>query len=369
MIPVNRPLYISGEKKNVMEAITSGWISSEGPFVEEFEKSFSAFIGQKFGIAVTSGTSALEIAMGAIGIKKGDEVIMPDFTIMSCALAVINYGGLPVFIDAERETWNMDAAKIEEKITSKTKAILVVHMYGHPSDMDAIMNIAKKYKLLVIEDAAEAHGAEYNGKKVGSFGDIACFSFYANKIINTGEGGMLLTSNKQFKERARTLRNLGFVARRRFYHTEFARNYRITALQAAVGAAQVKNIKKLVEIKRTHAAEYSKRLQDIQGLQIPVQKEWAKNVYWMYGLVLDKSFKMDAVQFAKKLAAKGVETRPFFYPLHAQPVWKKEGIAIKKGKYPVSDYLAKYGLYVPSGLGLTQQEIATVCKAVREVLA
>ncbi|MBX4200849.1 DegT/DnrJ/EryC1/StrS family aminotransferase, partial [Candidatus Parcubacteria bacterium] len=339
MIPVSKPIYVSGEKENLIKSIDSGWISSEGPFVKEFEKSFSRFIGTRFGIAVSSGTSALEIAMGAIGIKKGDEVIMPDFTIMSCALAVVNYGGLPVFVDAEPETWNMDVSKIEEKITKHTKAILVVHMYGHPSDMGAIMKLAKKYKLRVIEDAAEAHGAEYKGKKCGSFGDISCFSFYSNKIINTGEGGMVLTSNKKLEERCRTLRNLAFIKKRRFMHEEFARNYRLTALQAAVGVAQVKNAKILVAMKRKNAAEYTKRLKDIPGLQLPAEKEWAKNVYWMYGLVLDKSTGFTADSFAKKMAEKGIETRPFFYPLHLQPVWKKENIKIKKGEYPVSKNL------------------------------
>lgn len=375
MIPVNKPLFISDEKKYLVGCIDSGWISSEGPFVKEFEKKFSSYIGRKYGVAVSSGTAALEVAVGAIGLKPGDEVIMPSFTIISCALAIVNYGGIPVFVDSEPDTWSMDAFQIEKKITKKTKAIMVVHTYGHPCDMDPILKIAKKYKLLIIEDAAEAHGAEYKGKKCGSFGDVSCFSFYANKIISTGEGGMVLTDNEKYFERSKFLRNLGFIKEKRFYHTELARNYRLTNMQAAVGVAQLKNIEKLIKIKRENAKRYTRQLKNIKGLQLPIEKKYAKNVYWMYGIVLDKSAGFEAESFIRKLAEKGIEARPFFYPLHLQPVWKKTclptgmiKIKIKKERFPVSEKISKYGLYLPSGLGLKEEEIKKVCDIIKSIL-
>lgn len=367
MIPVNKPIFISNEAKYLKECIDTGWISSEGPFVKKFEDSFSKFIGKKYGVAVSSGTSALEIAIGCLEIKPGDEVIMPDFTIISCPMAVLNYGGIPVFVDADERTQNMDSNKIEKKITKKTKAIMVVHMYGHPSDMTAIMKIAKKHKLKVIEDVAEAHGAEFQGKKAGSFGEISCFSFYANKIMNTGEGGMVMTNDKKYYERAKFLRNLGFIEGRRFYHTELARNYRMTNLQAAVGFAQVKNIKKLVSIKVANGLKYNKLLAGIKGIQLPPVTKNVKNVYWMYGIVLDKSTRYDAVSFAKALLKKGIDTRPFFYPMHAEPALIKLGLKMGKD-YPVSKNLSKQGLYLPSGLSLTDSQIKEVVKAVKSLL-
>lgn len=365
MIPVNRPLFISDEKKYLVECINSGWISSEGPFVKEFEEKFSKYAGKKYGVAVSSGTAALEVAMGAINLKLGDEVIMPSFTIISCALAVVNYGGIPVFVDSEPETWNIDVTKIEEKITKKTKAIMVVHIYGHPCDMDPILKIAKKYNLLIIEDAAEAHGAEYKEKKCGSFGDISCFSFYANKIISTGEGGMVLTNNKDYFKRAKELRNLAFGKEKRFVHKEFARNYRMTNLQAAIGVAQLKNIEKLIKIKRENARKYTELLKNIKGLQLPTEKKWAKNVYWMYGIVLDKSTGLNAESFAKKLENLGVQTRPFFYPMNLQPVFRSLKI---KGDFSVSERIEKQGLYLPSGLGLKDIQIKEVANVIKKIL-
>jgi len=367
MIPVNEPIFISNEKKYLNECINSGWISSEGPFVGKFEKKFSSFIGKKYGIAVSNGTAALEVAVGAIGLKPGDEVIMPSFTIISCALAVINYGGIPVFVDSEPETWNIDVNKIEEKITKKTKAIMTVHIYGHPCDMDPILKIAKKYDLKLIEDAAEAHGAEYKGKKCGSFGDISCFSFYANKVINTGEGGMVLTDSKKYKEKAEKLRNLGFDREKRFLHQELARNYRMTNLQAAVGFAQLKKIKKLIKIKIENGKKYNKKLRELKGLKTPIEKDWAKNIYWMYGIVLKESTGFNAESFAKKLAKEGIATRPFFYPLHLQPVLLKLKIKIGKN-FPVAEKIAKQGLYLPSGLGLKDWQINKVCQKIKKIL-
>ena len=373
MIPVNRPLFISNEAKYLAESIKTGWISSEGPFVKEFENKFAAYIGKRYGTAISSGTAALEVAIGVIDLKPSDEVIMPTFTIMSCAVAVIAYGGIPVFVDSEPDTWNMDVSQIEKKITKRTKAIMAVHIYGHPTDITPLMKLAKKHKLLVIEDAAEAIGAEYRGKRCGSFGDISCFSFYPNKTITTGEGGMLLTNNKKFRERANMLRNLGFIKNKRYYHEEIARNYRMTNIQAALGVAQLKNIRKLIAIKRRYGALYNKLLANIPCLQLPVEKTYAKNIYWMYGIVLDKSAGFNNETFAKKLAQRGVGTRPFFYPLHRQPVWKKSQyrkIAERnKGSFPVADKIAKQGLYLPSGLGNTEKEIRHVAATVRKLLS
>ena len=376
MIPVNRPLFISNEKKYLTECIDSGWVSSNGPYVKEFEEKFAKYVGRDFGVAVSSGTAALEVAVGTLGLRPGDEVLMPTFTIISCALAIVAYGGVPVFVDAEEETWNINADEIEKKITRKTKAIMVVHTYGHPCDMDRILKIAKKHKLFLIEDAAEAHGAEYNGRRCGSFGDISIFSFYGNKVISTGEGGMVLTNDKKYADRARLLRNLGFDKDQRFHHQELARNYRMTNMQAALGVAQLKNIEKLVKIKRENAKEYTKLLEGVKGIQLPVEKNYAKNIYWMYGVVLlarnvlhskasgEKSINMIAEAFAEKLLKEGIQTRPFFYPMHLQPVFKK----YKKGKFPVSEKIAKYGLYLPSGLGLKKEEIKKVCSIIKNII-
>ena len=320
MIPVNEPLFVSGEKKYVAACIESGWVSSDGPFVKEFEEEFSSWCNRKYGVAVSSGTAALEVAMGAIGLEPGQEVIMPTFTIMSCALAVVTYGGVPVFVDADPETWTIDARKIEQCITRKTRAIMPVHIYGHPCDMAPIMDIAKKHNLKVIEDAAEAIGAKYRGKPCGSFGDISCFSFYANKILSTGEGGMVITNNKKYAQKAQLFRNLGFGTKKRFHYEALARNYRMTNLQAALGVAQLKNIEKLVAIKRKNAQRYTEQLRAEKGLQVPRELPWAKNVYWMYGVVLGKETKMNAETFAQKLKEKGIMTRPFFRPLHSQKV-------------------------------------------------
>jgi len=372
MIPVNEPLFISDEKKYLDRCIDEGWVSSDGPFVKEFEEGFSKYVGRKYGVAVSSGTAALEVAVGALKLKPGDEVIIPSFTIISCATAVINYGAVPVFVDCKSDTFTIDPELIEGLITPKTKAIMAVHIYGHPCDMDPILEIAKKNNLLVIEDAAEAHGAEYGSvnspqarKKCGSFGDISIFSFYANKIITTGEGGIVVTDNQDYFERSKFLRNLGFNEKKRFYHTELARNYRMTNLQAALGVAQLKNIEKLVNIKISNAKKYTELLKEVKGLQLPIEKEWAKNVYWMYGIVLNESWGMTAEEFAKKLAEAGIQTRPFFYPMHLQPVFKK----YKKEGLPVSEKIAQYGLYLPSGMGLKESQINEVIEAVKKILS
>uniref|UniRef100_A0A7V3N4S0 DegT/DnrJ/EryC1/StrS family aminotransferase n=1 Tax=candidate division CPR3 bacterium TaxID=2268181 RepID=A0A7V3N4S0_UNCC3 len=368
MIPVNEPLIGEKEKEYVMDCLKTGWISSAGKYIEEFENRWAAYCGRKYGVAVANGTVALQVAVKALDIGPGDEVILPTFTIISCALAVIYSGAKPVLVDSDPEIWTMDVTKIEEKITPNTKAIMPVHIYGHPVDMDPILSLAKRYKLKIIEDAAEAHGAEYKGKKCGSFGDISCFSFYANKIITTGEGGMVLTNDPDLAERAHSIRNLCFRKERRFYHSELGNNFRLTNLQAAIGLAQLERIDELIEKKRWIGEMYNKGLKGISGIKLPVEKSWAKNVYWMYGIVLDESMGMDATEFARRLREKGVDTRPFFLGMHEQPIFHKMSL-FKDEHYPVAERIARQGLYLPSGLTLTKQQIELVCKKVKEVLS
>ena len=367
MIPVNEPLFDGNEKKYLNQCIDDAWISSEGPFVKEFEKKFSSYIGLKYGVAVCNGTVALETALAASGIKKGDEIIMPTFTIISCATAAVRLGAKPVLVDSEPETWNIDIDQIEPKITKKTKAIMPVHIYGHPVDMDPVMELAEKYKLKVIEDAAEVHGALYKGKKAGSIGDAGCFSFYANKIITTGEGGMIVTDNQEIADRARAYRNLCFRSEQRFYHTELGYNFRMTNLQAAVGVAQLEQIDRFVEIRRNNAKKYTERLKNIKLIKTPIEKEWAKNVYWMYGIELAESLGIDTKQMAQQLAEKGIATRPFFLGLHEQPVFHKMGLFIGE-RYPVAERIARQGLYLPSGHTLTDEQINYICDAIELII-
>ena len=367
MIPVNEPLFNGNEKRYLNQCIDDAWISSEGSFVKQFEEKFSSYLGLKYGVAVCNGTVALETALAASGIKKGDEVIMPTFTIISCAIAAIRLGAKPVLVDSEPETWCMDVTQIEPKINYRTKAIMPVHIYGHPVDMDPVMELAARYNLNVIEDAAEVHGALYKGKKAGSIGDVGCFSFYANKIITTGEGGMVVTDNQDIAERAQTYRDLCFKPERRFYHTELGYNFRITNLQAAVGVAQLEQIDKFIELRRANAQKYTDRLKSIVGIKTPVEKDWAKNVYWMYAIELSEDLGMNATQMAQHLAEKGIVTRPFFLGLHEQPVFHKMGLFIG-ARYPVAERIARQGLYLPSGHMLTDEQISYICDAIELII-
>ncbi|MBA3065272.1 DegT/DnrJ/EryC1/StrS family aminotransferase [bacterium] len=367
MIPVNEPLIGNKELEYVTDCLKTGWISSAGKYIEQFEAKWAEYCGKKYGIAVSNGTVALEAAVQCFDFEPGSEIIMPTFTIISCATAIVYNKCVPVLVDCDPETWTMDVSQIEAKITKKTKAIMPVHIYGHPCDMDPIMNVAKKYNLKIIEDAAEAHGAEYKGKKCGGFGDISCFSFYANKIITTGEGGMLLTENEQYAEKARSIRNLCFKNDPRFYHTELGNNFRLTNVQAAIGLAQVERIDELVEKKIWIGSMYNENLKDVKGLQLPIEKDWAKNVYWMYGIVLDEETGYNAVTFAKALKEKGVDTRPFFLGMHEQPVFHNMGL-FNDEHYPVSENIAKQGLYLPSGLTLTEEDVNIVVSCIKEVL-
>ncbi|MDD5005786.1 MAG: DegT/DnrJ/EryC1/StrS family aminotransferase [Candidatus Omnitrophica bacterium] len=363
MIPVCTPFLTGKELQYVTDCFKTNWISSQGKYISEFEEKFSVYCNVKFGVATTNGTTALHLALAALGIKKGDEVIVPSFTMISTVFAICYVGAKPVLVDAELDTGNIDVSLIEKKITKKTKAILPVHIYGHPCDMDPIRQIAKKYNLYVVEDAAEAHGAFYKGKIIGSLSDVACFSFYANKIITCGEGGMVLTSNKKIAEKLKLLKNLSFI-KRRFIHHEIGFNYRMTNIQAAIGLAQLENIDKFVNLRRKHAFLYNNLLNDIDWINTPVEKSYAKNVYWMYGITLKGKMKNKKKAFVSYLKDKGVETRDFFIGMHRQPVFKKMGL-FRGEKYPTTDILAATGLYLPSGSGLKEEQIKSVVKIIK----
>lgn len=366
MIPVCVPLLAGNEKKYVNDCLRTNWISSSGKYVHLFEEKFSRYCGKNFGIATTNGTTALHLALASAGVGPGDEVIMPTFTIASPAFATIYCGAKPVFVDIEPDTWNIDPKKIEEKITKKTKAIIPVHIYGHPCDMTPIMRIARKYKLLVIEDSAEAHGAEYKGKKVGGIGHMSCFSFYGNKIITCGEGGMVVTSDKRIAQRCRKLKNLSFLKEKRFWHEEVGFNYRMTNIQAAVGLAQFEQIEKYVKMRRKNARLYNSLLKNIPGVILPVERPDTKNVYWMYSILIDKEFGVGRKKLMEKLKAKGIETRTFFIPMHNQPVFKKAGCGMAK-RYPIAEDVARKGIYLPSGSGLKKAEIKYICDCIRTI--
>ena len=377
MIFVNEPRLGEKESDYVLDCIRGGWISSAGPYVEQFESQWASYCDRRYGISVSSGTAALQAAVASLQLNPGDEVIIPTFTIISCALAVIYNDAVPVLVDCDPRTWCMDVEQVKERITEKTRAIMPVHIYGHPVDMDPILALAERHGLAIIEDAAEAHGAKClvgrdtchpEWRPCGSFGTMSCFSFYANKLITTGEGGMIVTDDSELAETLRSLRNLCFHPGRRFHHQQLGFNFRLTNLQAALGLAQLERFHDIVSRKRWIGREYNRRLGDIQAVQLPVQEEWAQNVYWMYGIVLSEESGMNAAGFAQQLKERDIETRPFFLGLHEQPVFHEKGLFLDE-PHPVSERIARQGLYLPSGLALTAEQIEQVCDAVRDVLS
>ena len=366
MISVNAPLIGSLETEYVLDCLGSAWISSEGAYVRKFEEAWASYCGVEHGVAVSSGTSALLAAVASLGLGPGDEVIMPTFTIIGCAHAVLAAGATPVLVDAEPRTWCMDVEQVAARVTPRTRAIMAVHIYGHPVDMDPLRELARRHSLAVVEDAAEAHGAEYRGARAGSLGDVACFSFYANKILTTGEGGMVVTSDAELARRVRSYINLAFRPERRFYHTEVGYNHRLTNVQAAIGLAQAEDFAWRVERKREIGRRYCELLADVEGLELPVEMPWARNVYWMVGIVLDKVLG-GAAELARRLKEHGIDTRPFFLGMHEQPVFLERGLFAGE-RYPVAERLARQGLYLPSGLTLTDEQIEMVTQAVKSVL-
>ncbi|MCC7119852.1 MAG: DegT/DnrJ/EryC1/StrS family aminotransferase [Anaerolineales bacterium] len=365
-IPVFEPVVGQEEIDAVVAALKRGEISGNfGQALSEFESRFAEYCGCEFGVAVTSGSTALHLAVDAAGIRPGDEVLVSASTNIATAFAVVHKNALPVPVDSENITWNLNLDLIESLITPKTRAIIPVHLYGHPVDMDRLMGIARKHDLIVIEDAAEAHGATVRGRKVGSFGDMACFSFYANKIITTGEGGMVVTNNRQLADRLRLLRNLGFTTPR-FRHEVLAYNFRMTGYQAAMGVAQLNQIERIIEEKRRVAQTYSRYLSDTPGLHLPVELDWARNVYWMYALTLDPEFGLSRDQLAAKLADAGVETRTFFCPMNQQPSLR-EIPGFRAEPLPVADALWTSGLYLPSTHTLTEDTIRNIADLIHQI--
>jgi perosamine synthetase len=367
MIPICVPLLGKKELEYATNCIKTNWISSRGKNVEEFENKFASYCNSKHGVTTTNGTTAIHLALASIGLKKDDEVIVPAFTMISSLLPIIYCGAKPVLVDAELETWNMDVNLIEEKITDKTKAIIPVHLYGHPTNMDKILKLAKDYDLYVVEDAAEAHGAEYLGKKAGGIGHIGCFSFYANKIITCGEGGMIITNDEKIAETAKSLKDLSFPKGERIYlHSKIGYNYRMTNIQAAIGLAQLERIEEFVEMRRRNASLYNDSLANLEGIGLPPEQEWAKNVYWMYSILIEPEFKISRDKLMTKLRNRQIETRPFFIPMHKQPVFRDMSLFIGEN-YPIAEILSERGMNLPSSSGLTTTEIQYICNAIKEI--
>ncbi|MCT7516350.1 DegT/DnrJ/EryC1/StrS family aminotransferase [Aliarcobacter cryaerophilus] len=369
-IPVNEPLLNGNEKKYLNECIDTGWISSEGPFIKKFEENMANYVNRKYAVAVTNGTAALEMAVEALGIGKNDEVIMPSFTIISCGQAVVKAKAKPILVDSEYDSFNMKIEDIEAKITPNTKAIMIVHIYGLPVDVDPILELAKKYDLKIIEDAAEMHGQIYNGKMCGSFGDISIFSFYPNKHITTGEGGMVLMNDERLYEKCKSLRNLCFSpdVNKRFIHEELGWNLRMTNIQAALGVAQLERINEFVTKKRFIGNMYQELLSDIKTINLPLKnKTFAENIYWVFAITLKDDYSKTAKEVIQELGNKGIGTRPFFYPMHQQPVFNNMGL-FKNEEYPNATKLYERGFYIPSGLAITEEQIKQVSKILHEVL-
>lgn len=366
-IPVNEPLLDGHEKKYLAECIDTGWISSEGPFVQRLEQGLAERMHRQFGVAVCNGSVALDVAVRALGLGPGDEIILPAFTIISCAAAIVRAGATPVVVDSDPLTWNMDASLIEACITPRTKAIMVVHIYGLPVDVDPVLALAQKYGLKIIEDAAEMIGQTYKGRPCGGIGDISTLSFYPNKHVTTGEGGMVLTNDAEQAERCRSLRNLCFQ-KKRFVHEELGWNFRMSNLQAALGVAQLERLDEFVRLKRKMGRRYTELLRDIPGLQLPLAAtDCAENIYWVYGVVLKDEVPFDAEEAMQKLAARGIGTRPFFWPMHEQPVFRKKGL-FKGVACPVAERLARRGFYLPSGLRLDEDSMSYAADVLRSLL-
>lgn len=366
MIPVFDPDIGEEEIAAVVGALRRKEISgSFGRSIADFEEAFAGYCGRKYGIAVTSGTTALHLAVAALELPKDSEILMSASTNIATGLAAYHNDAIPVGVDSETLTWNLDLDLIEGLITPATRAILPVHLFGHPVDMDRLCKIAAKYGLYLIEDCAEAHGATCRGRLVGSFGDMSCFSFYANKLITTGEGGMILTDDARFADRLRLLRNLGFV-KPRFRHEVAGYNFRLSALQAAMGTVQVRKLPDVVAAKRRMAAQYQRMLVKIPGLQLPAEANWAEHVYWMYAILVHPEFGITRDELALRLDRQGIETRTFFFPMNSQPCFTSMD-GFRAVPTPIADMLWRCGLYLPSSHTMTDEQIETVSNAIEEI--
>lgn len=363
IIPVSEPVMGERELEYVTECIKTNWVSSSGKFIDQFAVEFAQFCGADYAVPVVSGTAALHLALVILGIGQGDEVIVPTLTFIATANAVAYTGATPVFVDSEPHTWNIDPTKIEEKITANTKAIIPVHLYGHPADMDAINAIAKARNLFIIEDATEGLGALYKGQKVGTLSDIGCFSFNGNKLITTGGGGMVVTNNKEWAEEAKVLSTQAKAPGGEYFHPKIGYNYRLTNIQAALGLAQLEKIDEYISIKRRNAAIYKELLQDVEGISLTPEADWAVNVFWMYSLLIEKDYPLTKREFMDKLMQRGIDSRPFFYPLHIQPPYATGN----KTKYPVAEELYNKGVNLPSSVSLTQDDIRSIVDTIKRL--
>jgi perosamine synthetase len=359
MIPVFAPWLSENVRRYVLDCVDSGWISSLGQYVERFERDFAAFCEARHGVATSNGTTALHLALVTLGIGPGDEVLVPDLTFVSTANVVRYTGATPVLVDVDLRTWGMDPADARRKLTPRTRAIIPVHLYGHPVDMDSLLALAAAHGLEVVEDAAEAHGARHRGRRVGALGKIGAFSFYGNKIITTGEGGMLVTNDPTLAERAAFLRDHAMDRRRRYYHPEIGFNYRMTNIQAAIGCAQLEQAEAILTRRKEIAAAYETGLAGIAGLTRPPAEPWAENVYWMYSVLIEPGFGLNREAVRAGLRERGVDSRPFFVPLHELPPYRQDA------PFPVTTALAAKGINLPSGTGLRPEEITQVCDALR----
>ena len=366
-IPVNEPLIGDKEKELVLNCLNSGWISSEGSYVKEFESKFSGYINKKYGVACSSGTAALEIAMASLNLNPGDEVILPTFTIISCASAIIKAGGTPVLVDCDPLTFNAKPEDIINAVTEKTVAIMIVHIYGLPVDVEPIIKYAKRKNIFIIEDAAEIIGSKYKGMPCGSFGDISTFSFYSNKHITTGEGGMVVTDDFKIAEKCKSFRNLCFQPEKRFIHEELGWNYRMTNLQAALGLGQMHDLEKRIEKKKWIGRTYDELIDKELKINKPIKYlDYAENIYWVYGIVLNEELGK-ASKVMNILKNEGIGTRPFFYPIHKQPVFTQKCL-FENIKLPNSEKIYEQGFYLPSGLTLNYEKIKKVCKILNRIL-
>jgi perosamine synthetase len=355
------------EKKYIKDCVDTSFIG-QGPYVKKLEEKFSKFVECKYGYTTTSGTTALHLACASLGIKKDDQVLVSSSTNMACAFSIDYCGAIPIPIDIEKETWQMDVKKIEAKINDKTKAIMVVHLFGHPVDMDPVIELAQKYNLKIIEDCAEAHGVEYKGKKVGSIGDIGTFSFFANKTITCGEGGMVVTNSPEIAEKARSLKNLSYGKKNKFMHEDIGFNYRLPNISAALGLGQFENIEKVFKEKERIYNRYKKNLQNVKGINIPVVREWvSKYIMWVFNIYLDDKFSVTRDELTKKLKEKNIDTRDAFVPINKQQVLIDKYKLFSANDCPNANYIMENGLYLPSGNTITNEEIDYVCDEIKKV--
>lgn len=362
MIPLCVPEIKGNEWKYIKECLDTNWVSSAGSYVDKFEKDFKNYLKIKKSVVTSNGTTALYLALKILEIGEGDEVIVPSLTFISPVNTIKYVGAEPVFVDVCKDTYVMDVEKVEELITSKTKAILPVHLYGHPVDMDRLIYIAEKHNLYIIEDATESLGCLYKDRYVGTIGDIGCFSFNGNKLITTGAGGMLVTNNEKWGENAKFLSTQAKVTNenKSFYHPEIGYNFRMPNILAAMGCAQLENIDEYIKIKRENAAYYNELLKDIKGIALPIEKEWAKNVYWLYSIVVEDEYGINRDQLIKILAENRIESRPFFIPVHEMPPY----VDCKHGDLSVTEELSRKGINLPSSVGLIKEEIEKVCEVI-----